>query len=94
MRSANECRCWTQEELENIGGSGDLCVDSRHFALLQGVDTLTGEIDQIAAGDIFAACLYLEWDPTAIMRTLTTTSDETESCRQSILTECTDRGLL
>jgi hypothetical protein len=96
--TANECPCWTEDELDSIADDTTFACGpvSEGFAQMLGSDLGTGSLDRVAAnagnGPGDGDCFYQEQTPSIISRLMDITDEEVEVCRQSVLTECADRG--
>jgi hypothetical protein len=95
----NQCPCWTESELDVIAdGATFTCgPTSDNFAWVLGADLGTGQLDQVVAnagnGPGDGDCYYQEQTDSLITRLMGISDEEVEVCRQSIISECTDRGL-
>jgi hypothetical protein len=93
----NECPCWTEEELDTIAdGILTACQADPNNAAIIGLDSGTQELEFASASDNFIGepgpvCQYQSETP-AIIRFVSITPEAFEVCRQSISTECVDRG--
>jgi hypothetical protein len=96
--AANECPCWTEDELDQVGDGftvfcGQPGVGSE-LTFLIGLDDGVGGLDHVQVPDAGNECFYHEQNPQpTTTRLINTPGEEAEVCRQSILTECADRGL-
>lgn len=99
---ANECPCWTEAELDEVGGSGDMCVQTQlpfEQIALEGTDVVIN-YDEIATVD-FGALQFCFLDhidnssgtPQSQTRFLNIDAPKIDTCRQSLVAECTSRGL-
>ena len=91
----DECPCWTEAELDDIGGGGqDVCrttgPNNSSATILAGPDVivLRNEAVVVRNGN---NCFYRSRNP-VIIRSLEITVDEFILCRESIRVECDDRG--
>ncbi len=81
------CPCWTEAEIETLGGEGDACAeDDFSTALGSGI-----ELAAVFNGD---QC-FLQWDDSdgPLIRFQFVTSDEYLICGNSIRAECEQRGI-
>jgi hypothetical protein len=103
------CPCWTEAEIENIGGGmvGDRLIDScsldpvgESWAGLFGVSTDGGGWEQAYALDVNEAmCISIQTDPSDVTSASTTrqkslSADEYLVCQQSVVDQCKSRGLV
>ena len=102
----DECPCWTEAELDDIGGGGPppgtRCrttgPGNGSATILNGPDVGLAQHDPpfIRNEAVLVSngntCLYRSWNP-LIQRTLEITVDEFILCRESIRVECDDRGM-
>ncbi|UCH73698.1 MAG: hypothetical protein JSU82_15410 [Rhodospirillales bacterium] len=96
------CPCWTETELDNIGGGGingtnfDSCLgqEGDSFAGLFGMSDNGGGAEWAYTSDDPAMgllCTSMEATPSN-SRTLTVSPDEFTICQQSVMRECVSRG--
>ena len=89
----SECPCWTQAELDAIGGEADRCFElEQGGVLLRGNDVDTGVLEGVSTERDTQTCSYNSDVPDEIRR-LDVTPAEFLSCSDSIVAECAERGL-
>ena len=85
------CPCWTEAELDAIGGEDDACLvfegDGR-VSLIGGDGT--GKVEAVQAVPV--ECTYLSQGP-LVQRIIQYGSDEFLVCIDSIVAECAERGI-
>lgn len=104
---ANECPCWTSEEINNVGGNttlpGDMCTQETtayQQIQLKGGDTGTNIAERAAVdfGDM-QWCYLEQLDYSSGIpqfqppRFMNVYGEENEACRQSIAAVCASRGI-
>lgn len=100
------CPCWTEAEIDNIGGGSiggnpfDQCLVGDDWAGLFGVSTDGGGWEQAYALDVNEAmCISIQTDPSdatsaSTTRQKTLSADEYLVCQQSVVDQCKSRGLV
>ena len=95
---ANECPCWTESELhmvglDAIGGTGTSICRSEPSALIRNSNnTEVATAQYRSADDLRCRFQARETTDHTIHRFLNITTEEYITCKNSIITECTDRG--
>lgn len=96
--AANECPCWTEDELDNIAdGGNDVCsVRDGVFHRIIGLDATTNALDIANSDNINTGpnnCRYQEQTPSLIIRSVEyANDDEKAACANSLIAECESRG--
>lgn len=88
------CPCWTQAELQSVGGfDGDKCRSLSGTLMLQGgsADRGIGEFASTFEFGTFRQCASLEFDFNRNVSGLS--SEAMENCTRTLRDECTARGL-
>jgi len=96
------CPCWTEAEIENIGGgmiggrSFDQCFLGDTFSQLMGVSTDGGGSEAAFAQENSSGplCHSLQTNPSTTRQINDLGTDAYSVCRQSVIDQCISRGLV
>ena len=88
-----ECPCWTEAEIETLGGVGDACAEINISTAIDGFRAAPGgDVYELAAVIDPNQCIMILGDPD-IIRFQSISSDDYLVCHNSIRAECADRGI-